>query len=191
MKEMKFAKCMYARFANSEWPFKLVKGEVFAVTDDIAESQVFLDGINTKNFIMVEVRTRPELNAVVNLSDAMVEEFEDMLAEKDEAELAQAEAEATPEQPPAEDPDEESGEDDAGTQEEEDAKAPVDEGAEDQAPAEDEQTPSPDIEGMGYKDLQTFALELEKKYEVELNRSAKKADLLKEIKDVLAKHTSD
>lgn len=97
---MKFAKCIYARFSNSGIDLKLVKGNVFAVTDEIEDSQVFLDGLNTKNFVMVEVRTRPELKAVVNLTEAMEEEFENMLAEKEEAELADAEAEATPDLPP-------------------------------------------------------------------------------------------
>lgn len=83
---MKFAKCMYASFGNSILGVQWTKGDVFAVTEEISQSQVYIDGVNTRNFIPVDITTLPQLRKVVNLTSEMEGDFIDELAASNEPE---------------------------------------------------------------------------------------------------------
>lgn len=96
---MKFAKCMYARFENSKLNIRLNKGDVFAVTPDIEESQFFVDGLNTRNFIIVEITKHAELVKVVNVTTAMKKEFTSKLAEADKARKEKENSNPEPKKP--------------------------------------------------------------------------------------------
>lgn len=78
---MKFAKCIYSSFSNSVLELVLNKGDVFVVTPEIEESQVYQDSVNTKNFVPVEVNTLTELSKVVNLTPAIQRAFTKKVAE--------------------------------------------------------------------------------------------------------------
>lgn len=185
---MKFAECNYARFENSVLELKLRKGDIFQVTPEIEKSKVFIESINTKNFALIVVDTPAKVKRVVGLSDKEIAGLIKAYEEKDEAdrkvaeELAQKRAEdleaarrtREPVQPPPE-------------LEADDSVPDADE----QPPADEKTPPSPDVDGMEYRELQTFALELEKQYKVDINRTAKKSDLVAKIKEVLDKHAGE
>ena len=160
---MKFAKCMYARFMNSAFPdLKLSKGDVFAVTPEIENARFYQDGINTKNFIPVEINTHAELRKVVNVTDSMKEELTKRLTDEKMA-MKEAEREAIAEAKPKSTP------------------VPEDKGVK---PEPSDKVELPDLDKMSYKQLQTFAKVLEEKSGIQINRGASKKDLKAEIKKV-------
>jgi len=77
---IKFAKSMYGSFECLTLGLKLANGDVFAVTPEIDASQIYHDGVATKNFIPVEVKNTYELTKVKNLNDAIRAAFNETLA---------------------------------------------------------------------------------------------------------------
>ncbi|MHA1662531.1 MAG: hypothetical protein ACTSVR_04675, partial [Candidatus Thorarchaeota archaeon] len=161
--KMKFAKSKYSSFDNSVLGLKLSKGDVFAVTSEIEGSAVYQTGISTKNFVLVNVGSLFHLEKVVNLTDELRAEFRNAVT-------------TVIVEPVTEVP------------------APVEEqitiihGPEVEDIKEVETPILPDVDSMNYKPLQNYAKELEKKFKIEINRGAKKADLLKEVKSVIDKY---
>jgi hypothetical protein len=166
MKEMKFAKCVYSRFMNSEFPdLNLRKGDVFAVTPDIAKAKFYVDGLNTKNFIPVEINSYAELRKVVNVTDAMKKAFTDGLVEAKKAQ--EAKKEATPKAKPKSHP------------------TPKDKGVKKKAKeTSDSKFELPDLDKMKYKELQMYAKVLEGKAEKQIDRGLPTEKLKAEIKKV-------
>ena len=166
---MKFAKCMYARFMNSAVPdLKLSKGDVFAVIPEIEKERFYQDGINTKNFIPVEINTHAELRKVVNVTDSMKVELTKRLADEKKA-ILEAKQKAVTEARPKSHP------------------APDNKSAKPSIPEIDEKPNKlelPDLDKMSYKELQNFAKELEVASGNDINRGASTKKLKAEIKKV-------
>ena len=73
---IKFVKSKYASINWSSIGLKGVrKDEIFAVTPEIEESQVYQEGIATRNLIPVTIGNTYELSKVVNITDAIKAEF--------------------------------------------------------------------------------------------------------------------
>ena len=88
---------MYASFENSILGVAWMKGDIIALTKKLATSPVIMDGINTRNFVFVDVNTLIVLSKVVNVTPAITKDFKKRLVAEDEArmEAAKAAAEAT------------------------------------------------------------------------------------------------
>jgi len=156
---MKFAKSKYSSFDNNVLGLKLSKGDVFAVTSEIEGSAVYQTGISTKNFVLVNVGSLFHLEKVVNLTDELRAEFRNNIAPVVEESVVVPEPEE---------------------------QITIIHGDDVEVfPDESEFVVPSDLDKFKYPALQKFALNVEKFYNVEINRSAKKADLLAEIKAVL------
>jgi hypothetical protein len=89
---MKFIKCMYTSFDDSKLEVSWKKGDVVALTPKLAKAQVILDGINTRNFVFVDVNNLTELSKVVNLTDSIRKAFKQRMVEERTARVEAAEA---------------------------------------------------------------------------------------------------
>ena len=186
---LKFAKSKYSSFENSKLELKLYRNDVFAVTSEIENSEVYQMGVSTKNFVPVTIGNMVQLSKVVNLTDEIKSQFkesiqpvvvietpkmkygadevpviepEEVIPVVEEITITVQDAETTPEYP------------------DNDVEPEVPE------PEEKAEFIIPDNLGkMNYAELQTFALAVEKFYDAHIDRGAKKADLLAEIKAVL------
>ena len=196
---MEFRKCMYARFRNDAFGFTMFKGDIFAVTDKISRSQVYMDGVNTRNFVPVDIKHIPQLEKVVNmtpdLEDKFIEEWKAINEPEEDPE--QNSPVPGPDQTPdvsdktdGEPPEEIkicSNDPGCGKPELECVCTPEVPDDQDNAISEKvaKELVIATVDEMDYTTLQTYAKELENKFNVEINRGAKKAILKAEIKKVL------
>lgn len=153
---MKFAINTYASFENSQFDHILRLDEVFVVTPEFEENPAFIEGLRVGSFKFIEIETMGELKRVIGVTDEMIEEFESNLEVEEIVE--EVVAEAIPEEVPEE----------------------VEPG-----PESEPAIPTPDIDGMKYRDLQAYALELEKKYGKDIDRSQKMKPLRASVKKLL------
>jgi len=200
---MKFARCNYASFEDSKLDLKMYKGNLFFVTEEIERSRVFIDGLNTKNFELVEITTLPQLRKVVNLTESIENEFIEMLESEKEPEPEDQTGDSpdpdpVPEQPPEPEKDNETaGETTDVTDYVEkliDADEQTGEGS-DEEEKKDDETPEFVVKDLSkitnYGDLQAYALEVEQYTGIDINRSAKTGAIKKAIVEALAKKAGE
>ncbi len=178
---IKFAKSKYSSYNDRFLKLSVKMGDVFAVTPEIENSKVFQDGVATKNFVFVEVTNVRQLREVVNLTDAIYAEFvgksvapapvpvPEPIPIVEEPNVVPV-AEVTiimPETVSEEIPEE----------------LPPEEPVEEELPEE-----TVDVDSMTRRELQKYALELEEKFGIQIDRNQKKVDLLSEIKAIIEEH---
>lgn len=154
---MRFVKSMYSSFDNSALGLKLSKNDIIVVTSEIENSEVFQTGVATRNFVPVHIGNMVQFEKVKNITDDLRAEFKAIIAPKPPEIVEEIPVEISVEVP------------DYVKGEENKSEFIVPE----------------NLDDFKYKALQKFALKVEKFYKVEINRSAKKANLLAEIKAVL------
>lgn len=91
---MKFIKCMYTSFKNSILEVAWRKGDIIVLTKKLATSPVIMEGINTRNFVFVDVSTLTVLSKVVNVTPAITKEFKKRMVAEEEARMEAAKAAA-------------------------------------------------------------------------------------------------
>lgn len=96
IENMKFAKCLYGSFDNNQLGLKMVRNDVFIVTDEIEKSQVYQDGIATKNFVPATIGNAYQLDSVVNITDELRAEFKKQNVPKPVPVVKEAEPEPEP-----------------------------------------------------------------------------------------------
>jgi hypothetical protein len=173
---MKFAQCNYNRFDEPRLGLKLKAGDIFVVDSRIESSPSFQEGLNTRNFVFITPYPE-QLGRIIGMTDDMKREFMASIEEQ------------TPEPVPEPEPIEEVPEPQPEPEIEEKTEEPETE----ELPTEGD-TPDDnniDVDSLTYKELQTYAKDLEGRFGVEINRSAKKGALLKEVKAVLKEHDGE
>ena len=165
---MKFAQCNYNRFDEPRLGLILKAGDIFVVDSRIEASPSFQEGLNTRNFVFITPYPE-QLGKIIGITDDMKREFMETKEEK----IPEPMPEPVPEviEPQPEPENEEIGE----LQTEGD-------------------TPNDndiDVDSLTYKELQTYAKDLEGRFGVVINRSAKKKALLKEVKAILKEYEGE
>lgn len=161
---MKFAINTYAGFENSDFEYgKLRMDDIFVVSPEFEKNPAFIEGLRVGSFKMVEIETIGQLKKVVGVTDQMIEEFmsnlkaEEIVEEVVEETVPEPVPEAVPE--PEVIPD---------------VEEPIVESA-----------PIPNLDAMGYRDLQAYAKEIEKKFGKDIDRSQKMQPLRESIEKIL------
>ena len=196
----KFAICN-CNFENSRFEIKIKDGQTVAVSPEFEKSPEFQEGLRVGNFEFVEIDIISELKKVINVTDKMVEDF--MGAPEEVPEVITIVEETVMLAPEVPEVLEELPNDDyksvtlivdsvdTGTVADEILPEIIEKSVEEvvaEIEKEDETPILPDVDSMKYRPLQKYASELEKKFHVEIDRGAKKADLLKEVKAVIEKY---
>lgn len=171
---IKIARNHYGSFEHVGLELRLDRDDTFVVTPEIEESKAFKLGIERKKFEFLEITDIADVQNAHGATDEMVEAVRDLLTAEPE------EPGPEPELPPvkdkvAEEPEESEDKTDEAEQIADDITKEVAEPV----------IPTPDIDGMKYRDLQAYALELEKKYGKDIDRSVKMKPLRASIKKLL------
>lgn len=169
----KFAICHYSNFMVDSIGVALTSEQTFLVTPEFEEHKAFKSGLELGMIEFIDVTSWVQIKGAVGVTGEILEEIKAL--------FEVPEIEAEPE--PVPDVVEPISEPKPGSESEESTVEDSSEGVGDE-PAK----PQPDIDGMKYKDLQTYALELEKQFGVDINRRAATKVLRASVKKILEKH---